>query len=425
MGNETENELIVPSPGLVEKIHRLIFSSRRDHASLQKGLHKLEKRYKASVYSELLFLLANLRFEPDTAKKHWKGIVAHRRSMEKALDKPMELLVSLVSYFLEVDQKLKNPILIEFKLYEQTRESAYKDELTRLCNFRYFREHLNREIHRSQRYKDPLSLVMIDIDNFKRYNDCFGHEAGNEALTAIATLLSDSLRKVDVAARYGGEEFTLILPSTGKESAFRVAERARKKIETFSFPLPNDKGPGKLTVSIGIATCPADGVVSKDLIGKADSAMYAAKARGKNCIRFYGQDRRSFRRIGASMDGKFCVLAAEYHPMTTINISEVGLRFQVDRQIPVGTRIDVILMPPSSEEEINFSGRVVRLEAKMEGKFEGAIQIVEITTQDRIRLSEFVNGLRKEQTAGAAQSDKQDHSTEQIAPEDIEQRPSS
>ena len=93
-----------------------------------------------------------------------------------------------------------------------------------------------------------------------------------------------------------------------------------------------------------------DAHTAGELVRKADGSMYAAKSQGKNCVRLYGEDRRSYRRIGAHLEGKFCVLAAEYHPLTTINVSQGGLRFLVDRQIPAGTLMDVVLMPAGEPE---------------------------------------------------------------------------
>jgi diguanylate cyclase (GGDEF)-like protein len=152
------------------------------------------------------------------------------------VSRPVDVRVALVSYFLDVVPKLRNPKVIELHLLEQTQASTYRDELTGLCNFRLFKEHLDREIYRGGRFGTALSLLMIDVDEFKTYNDHNGHEAGNEALATIASLIAKGLRKVDVAARFGGEDFTLILPSTGESDALKVAERARLAIENEVFP---------------------------------------------------------------------------------------------------------------------------------------------------------------------------------------------
>ncbi|MFQ5768044.1 MAG: GGDEF domain-containing protein, partial [Acidobacteriota bacterium] len=245
-------ELAELDPDLVEALHSLLLSGGRNGEELQAGLSRLERRHGNAVYTELLFLLSQVRFAPNEARHHWDCIVSHRARMQERMGKPVDLLVALVSYFVEVQQELKTPVLVELKLLRETRASAYRDELTGLCNYRYFREYLEREILRGERYRPLLSLLMIDIDEFKKYNDRYGHEAGNSALKDIARLLSGSLRNVDVAARYGGEEFALILPSTSKGSAFRVAERARKRIESAAFQVPHSDRTGRLTISIGV-----------------------------------------------------------------------------------------------------------------------------------------------------------------------------
>ena len=146
--------------------------------------------------------------------------------MTDRLGTEVDLRVALASYFVQVNRQLRNPKIIELQLFAETERSASRDSLTGLCNYRLFREHLDRELQKGRRVDSTLSLVMIDIDSFKNYNDLNGHEAGNQVLISIASLLRSSSRDVDIAARYGGEEFALVLPSTSKIGACRVAERA-------------------------------------------------------------------------------------------------------------------------------------------------------------------------------------------------------
>ena len=298
------------NPELAESLFDLLYRADPGSPGLGSALRDLEQRHGGAVYSELIYILSHLRFEPEEARRCWLEIGAHRDSMEKRLGSRPDLRVALVSYFVEVSRKLRNPKIIELKLFEQTQASVYRDELTGLCNYRYFREHLAREIQRCERYGSPLSLVMVDIDNFKTYNDRNGHETGNQALVAIARLLSESLRKIDATARYGGEEFALILPSTSKTGAGQVAERAREKIEKHPFPGEEGQPGGRLTVSMGVATCPADAREIESLVRCADGALYAAKSHGRNQVQLYGENRRSYRRISAALNGKFCLLAA-------------------------------------------------------------------------------------------------------------------
>jgi diguanylate cyclase (GGDEF)-like protein len=158
------------------------------------------------------------------------------------------------------------------------------DEKTGLANYRVFATKLREEWMRSERYGQALSLVMLDLDDFKRLNDEYGHLAGDRVLREFATLVSGGARATDVPARYGGEEFAVILPHTGGERAVRVAERIRAAVEDFTFLEPEHAV--KVTVSAGVATYrAAAGIASADeLVSAADRALYAAKKAGKNRV---------------------------------------------------------------------------------------------------------------------------------------------
>ena len=382
--------------GLSERLYDLLCDGSLDGDGAAGVLSELARQHGDRVHAELLYLLCHLRFEPDQARHHWAAIVEHRRSMADRLGTEVDLRVALASYFVQVHRQLRNPKIIELTLFAETERSASRDALTGLCNYRQFREHLDRELHKGQRIDSTLSLVMIDIDSFKHFNDLNGHEAGNQVLVRIAELLRSSVRDVDIAARYGGEEFALVLPSTSKIGACRVAERALREIEDHPFRHRDTQPGGKVTVSMGIATFPADAEDTQELIEHADQALYVAKSRGKNQVYLYGQDRRSYRRIDASLDGQFCVLAAEYHSLSTLNLSERGFLFRADRELPLGSLIDLRLALPDDKKGLAASGRVVRVEEDPDGTYVAAIRIVEIATRDRRRLLKFMRDLESQ-----------------------------
>jgi diguanylate cyclase (GGDEF)-like protein len=164
--------------------------------------------------------------------------------------------------------------------YEQL---SITDPLTGLLNRRYIEERLTEEINRSERSGDPVSFMMLDVDEFKSYNDRYGHPAGDEALELIGQILRENLRGADVAARYGGEEFSVLLPETSSEEAESIAERIRRHIEDTKFPRR------KVTVSVGIATVGGNVSSVKELISAADTALYEAKRAGRNNIKIYNE----------------------------------------------------------------------------------------------------------------------------------------
>jgi diguanylate cyclase (GGDEF)-like protein len=158
------------------------------------------------------------------------------------------------------------------------------DEKTGLFNFREFRRKLREEWMRSERYGAPLSLVLFDLDNFKKFNDTYGHRAGDTALREFSTLLAGGARNTDMVARYGGEEFAMILPHTDTQMAQRVAERIRAAVEDFIFLA--DERPARLLVSGGVATYPSTRTVDSvdTLVEYADRALYKAKDSGRNVV---------------------------------------------------------------------------------------------------------------------------------------------
>lgn len=169
-------------------------------------------------------------------------------------------------------------------LYERARQMAITDRLTGLYNFGYFLERLKEERMRGERYHRLLSLVIFDIDHFKKYNDANGHPAGNEVLKKIAQILKEEAREVDIVARYGGEEMVIILPETSRKRAAELADRIRERISLTHFEGMTTQPGGKMTISAGVATFPVDATSEEDLIKKADSSLYKAKSLGRNRV---------------------------------------------------------------------------------------------------------------------------------------------
>lgn len=168
------------------------------------------------------------------------------------------------------------------QLYEKTVTLSHTDSLTNLWNHGHFQYLLQEEIENAKASKTPLSLIMLDIDYFKVYNDTLGHQAGDAILKELAGFLKNHSRKMDHVCRYGGEEFTIILPQTDKDEAFLIAERLRQDCAKHPFPHEEILPQKKLTVSLGLSCFPEDGSCSSEIITYSDKALYQAKHKGKN-----------------------------------------------------------------------------------------------------------------------------------------------
>lgn len=165
----------------------------------------------------------------------------------------------------------------------QIQQLASTDGLTGLWNQRRTQELLRDELRRAARYHRPLSLLMLDVDSFKSFNDTYGHLQGDHLLRSIATLLRTNVRSVDHVGRYGGEEFLVLLPETAKDDACRMAERIRRAVEERAF-VKMEETVVRRTISVGVAAYPEDALNSAELVERADEALYRAKRSGKNCV---------------------------------------------------------------------------------------------------------------------------------------------
>ena len=165
---------------------------------------------------------------------------------------------------------------------ETVKAQANVDGLTGVYNRRFFEKQIAGELDRATRYEKALSVIMLDIDHFKKLNDEFGHLLGDEVLKQVSNIFRTQLRRLDFICRYGGEEFAIILPETGGEDALGVADKVRRMIEAHSFP----GVPRPVTISLGVAECPAHGVTRDTLVKSADQALYASKLGGRNRVTF-------------------------------------------------------------------------------------------------------------------------------------------
>jgi diguanylate cyclase (GGDEF)-like protein len=203
------------------------------------------------------------------------------------ITKPLKLdhVVFIIDRMLETRSWKKQAQETEFY-----KELSNRDELTKISNYRHFSCVLQQEIERQIRYHRPLTLLIIDIDDFKKCNDTHGHLTGDLVLVKVASLLSGQIRGCDFVARYGGDEFTVILPEISDKEALAVCRRIMKSFAECEFQSFEKGNIGPLNITIGISSFPHNASDSKDLIEKADRAMYAGKKAGKHCICIFGDE---------------------------------------------------------------------------------------------------------------------------------------
>lgn len=170
------------------------------------------------------------------------------------------------------------------QLHQEIKQQAITDGLTGLYNFRYIKGRLEEEVKRAQRFKHSLALIMADIDEFKNFNDTYGHPEGNKVLKNLANILRSNIREVDIVARYGGEEFIIIPPEANREEAKKIAERIRSKVEKCNFADEKNYSERKITISLGITSCFQENITPQGLVQKVDQALYLAKGKGRNRV---------------------------------------------------------------------------------------------------------------------------------------------
>ncbi|URA09659.1 diguanylate cyclase [Thermospira aquatica] len=263
-----------------EKVHLPYFLSRI--RELQKDTSKRE-----SFFSSLLALFVHYNFSEEEAFNHWIHIIEHAEFLTTKLQRPVGLRLPIVDYFINYNRLISHPIIIEFHLFKQTEEMAMIDSLTGVFNRRYMELSLQKEINRSLRYNKKFSILILDLDDFKRINDTRGHLFGDEVLRRFAEFVRSHIRLEDILCRYGGEEFLILLPETDSERASYFANRIIRRLHDHPFFAEHG-----VRFSGGIATFPDMGGTIPDLLAQADKALYQAKFEGKNRVIVAPKDRR-------------------------------------------------------------------------------------------------------------------------------------
>jgi len=384
-------ELFLKESGEVEQ--DVIEIAARD---IERSLHHEERLAKEKAgkketfYSDLIYTLTNLRYDEKEARVLWVNLLTHKMEMSDRLDRNVGIRVAALDYFKNILGALDDVKIIDASSYIETAQLAVTDGLTGVFNHRYFQDRLLRDINRAKEEGGNISLLMIDIDYFKQYNDVNGHIAGDVALKEVAAVLRRNLKKDDLVARYGGEEFAVILVGLAREQARLVAERIRTVVEQIDFPNEKVLPTGNLTISIGLAEFPSDALERGDIIAAADRALYIAKRSGRNRVCLAPHEQRRDRRISK-------VLKVHYRhsdnldqaPVQahTADISVGGMALLVDGPAAVG---QVLCMGVEGiPDEHQLLGRVVWQVSQPNGQSKIGVKFVGIKPED----TEALRGL--------------------------------
>lgn len=303
----------------------------------------LERRAERHTSHQTLALrLTDLSIPEDRARVTFERLRAHQARMCAVVGRAVGIKTAAMDYLESIEHALDLDEDSEHILtYTQLAEMAFRDRLTGLANYRYFEQRFTEEAKRAVRYHRTLSLLMLDLDYFKRLNDTHGHLAGNCGLQHLARILRTEARETDLVARCGGDEFAICMPETAKHDAQAVAERIRARVEGNPVDVPGI-GPWQLSVSVGLATFPRDADSADMLLASADQALYAAKAAGRNCVRaFLPSGKAHFEYTHADRSAENSVtVAGEFNGWNkladVLNLESNG-RFVLDLYLAPGT----------------------------------------------------------------------------------------
>lgn len=260
----------------------LVSAFSGDRPLTKKEIHRLDeikKKRGQLFYPDLLYAISHQHFPAEIAENLWIEIIQHKKQVSILLGRNIRIVVAALDYLSNVTYRMNSPTLVCETVIEEIVELSLRDGLTGLFNHTYFYQQIDLEVRRSLRYETIISLLLIDIDDFKTVNDTYGHQEGDRVLNVMAGSLLVEARDSDICCRYGGEEFALILPCTDIYEASIIAERIRARMVE---QLPDGR---EVTVSIGVASYGDNDIrTSLDFVKDADTALYRAKRSGKNRV---------------------------------------------------------------------------------------------------------------------------------------------
>jgi len=318
------------------------------------------------VCQVILHVLTHVDYEVDAAENCWLEILSHHKELSRLVGRPVSLQTAICDYFCYVRKTLKAPKIVDIEAFEETLQDLSNDYLTGLSNRKEFDAHLQQEFAKAERRGRPLTLLIFDLDDFKKINDNFGHQTGDLVLKNISAIIAHEKRLEDTAARYGGEEFALILPDTNKLEALVLAERIRVQVESAVIALGNENI--NITISGGIASFPIDTVEKETLVSYADHALYTAKRIGKNMVSLYQAEKRRYLRLDLHRDFKVNLSPDQNNGEDNLvnlrskNICLGGILFESKTLFQLGSLLEIVLELEDSTAPLVIRSEVARVE---------------------------------------------------------------
>lgn len=283
MGGMSGLDLLKQIKKLHPQAHVVIMTS---HGTMDSAVTAL----KSGAYDFLNKPFDDLELVANVARRAMQSyeLIAEREKLVEMLKSRNEALQNINKAFRALTVTLKNKNAALENLNKAFQALAIRDQLTGLFNRRYFDEAITAEVARASRYGRDLSVIFLDVDFFKKYNDQYGHQHGDIVLKKISQIIKLNIREIDIATRYGGEEFVVILPETPKDDAYTVAEKIRQSVEETAASAIGNRNAPAITVSAGVASLGQEIMNVHQLIAKADQAVYEAKRTGRNAVRLAG-----------------------------------------------------------------------------------------------------------------------------------------
>lgn len=325
--------------------------------------------------------------------KDWNLILEHQKLLKETLHRDISIQSALLDYLLSAELRVPGAKQIELPTAQKVPYTSIIDPLTGLYNDRHFQVIVDAELKRAKQFTLPLTLIILDLDNFGMYTALYGHETGDIALNETAIVLKKGSRKEDMLFRLQKNRFAVILLNISREGAHRLGERLREGIESHHFK-GEDKLPSKkLTISGGIAVYPDDGKNSQTLIMAAEEALVTAKQSGKNRVLEYSIKRRKTPRIDIGLEAKYQIEGRkDIKPISvyTKNMSESGALVSAPNDLPLGGNIILSFKLPNGNI-IKAKGETVRISRKESmNEMNIAIKFKDIAPVDLMNLRNFI-----------------------------------